>query len=351
MMDEAWGEILSRHLDGDLDSDEELKLAARLKAEPSLAAELESMRRIRRSVASLAESERVPPELDSLVDPLFRGKPDPVVLRPWTRWLATAAAVILGAAVIIEVNHSSSGPNLKSMAKLRRQSLPANPTEPFTLAPLPTSSLPPGEQSLGVSDRLPANPAPEVELDGPTPLEVLGPLEEGKVQTFGGEDASGVRRDRALAKSAIVAEEKDASKGEDVRPAGAAAAGEAVPGPRREDTRDPQDTGGGAVLQSWEAAPQTGWAQLFVFIDGESAWREFTPSAMCKAGRYSVRIVVTGGAVREARPVGGAASASPSQRLCAAGLIIGLEIEKVEDGEYPAEVVVEPRGSGISPDR
>ena len=89
-----------------------------------------------------------------------------------------------------------------------------------------------------------------------------------------------------------------------------------------------------------------GRAQLFVFIDGESAWREFTPAASCKPGRYSVRIVVANGAVREARPVGGAASATPSQRLCAAGLILDLEMAEVADGEYPAEVVVEPRGVG-----
>jgi hypothetical protein len=33
----------------------------------------------------------------------------------------------------------------------------------------------------------------------------------------------------------------------------------------------------------------------------------------------------------------------PSQRLCAAGLIIDLEIEDVADGEYQAEIVVERR--------
>ena len=83
-----------------------------------------------------------------------------------------------------------------------------------------------------------------------------------------------------------------------------------------------------------------------IFIGEESAWREFAPATTCKAGRYSVRVVVGGGVVREARPVGGAASASPSQRLCAAELIIDLEIEGVVDGEFPAEIVVEPRGSG-----
>jgi hypothetical protein len=101
-----------------------------------------------------------------------------------------------------------------------------------------------------------------------------------------------------------------------------------------------------AATRQWETDPPRGRAKLFVFIDGESAWREFTPSATCKPGRYTVRIIVSGGSVREARPVGGATSASPSQRLCAAELIIDLEIADVADGEYPAEVVVERLAAG-----
>ena len=54
MTDETILEILSRHLDGDLNADEEVALSARLDAEPALANELETMRRIRRSVAALA---------------------------------------------------------------------------------------------------------------------------------------------------------------------------------------------------------------------------------------------------------------------------------------------------------
>jgi len=37
--------------------------------------------------------------------------------------------------------------------------------------------------------------------------------------------------------------------------------------------------------------------------------------------------------------------AAPSQRLCAAEIIVGLKVEDVADGEYPAEVVVERSGS------
>ena len=345
-MDETIVEILSRHLDGDLDADEERELFARLEAEPALTEELEAMRRIRRSVAALASSEEVPRELDSLVDPLLRGKPESVVLRPWARWLATAAAVILGATVVIEVGRRNPGPSVESMAKLRNEAYPAEPTERFSLAPLPTSSLPVEQQPLGASDRLLASPAPDIGLDDPPPLEVLGPLEEGEIPASENEETTSIPLDEVLAKSSAVAEDKDAGKGARLRPAAASEKGDVDRAPRREEKNSAREAGRGAVLQSWEAAPPMGRAQLFVFINGKSAWREFTPSTACKAGRYSIRIVVADGTVREARPVGGAASAAPTQRLCAAELVRDLEIDGVADGEYPAEIVVEPRGSG-----
>jgi len=345
-MDETIVEILSRHLDGDLKADEELELLARLEAEPALAEELETMRRIRRSVAVLASSEQVPAELDSLVDPLRRGRPEPVALRSWARWLATAAAVVLGAAVIIEINRRNPGPSVESMAKLRKEGHPAEPTERFTLAPLPTSSLPPEQQPLGASDRLLASPAPEGELDDPVPLEVLGPLEEGEARTFENQKPAGVSLDEVQAKSQAVAEDKGARMGESLRPTAPGEKGDLNRPPQRNEKGRAHEGDRDAALQSWVASPPMGQAQLFVFINGKSAWRDFTPPSTCKAGRYSVRIVVTGGAVREARPVGGAALAAPSQRLCAAELVLGLEIDEVADGEYPAEIVVEPRGSG-----
>ena len=109
-MDEPIIEVLSLHLDGELGPDEERELVARLKTEPSLAAELEALRRIRGSVAALAASENVPAELDTLVDPLLRGRPEPLVARPWARWLATAAVVVLGFTIIVEVNRRGPGP-------------------------------------------------------------------------------------------------------------------------------------------------------------------------------------------------------------------------------------------------
>jgi len=337
MMDETIFEILSRHLDGDLNADEEVELSARLETEPALAKELETMRRIRRSVAVFASSEQVPTKLDSLVDPLLRGKPEPIALRTWARWLAAAAAVILGATVIIEVNRRNPGPSLESMAKLRKEGLPVEPTERFTLAPLPTSSLPPEQQPLGASDRLLASPAPDIELGNSDPLEVIGPLEEQETRTVDDQKSVGFPLDEVRTRSSAVAEDKGAKTGEkdDLDSA-----------PQDKEKGSAQEPGRGPALQSWAASPPLGQAQLFVFINGKSAWRDFNPSVTCKAGRYSVRIVVAGGAVREARPIGGAASAAPSQRLCAAGLVLDLEIDGVADGEYPAEIVVEPRGSG-----
>ncbi len=343
MIDNATLELLSRHLDGETDADEARELARRLEIDPSLAARLEAMRRLRRSVAALAARDSAPAELDNVIDPLLREPPQPRVVRPWVRWLGAAAAVVLGITVIVEVNRDGPGAKVGSIAKSVDRGRTES-TERFALAPLPTSSLPPDEQPVGATDRLLASPIAEVEVGEPAPLEVLGPLEKGS-------------RDTADGAAATVAE-----RGPEVgSPPGPAAVNALTAGTERQVMRpderqegaekkaaEEHDAGRAAEIQSWEAETPRGRAQLFVFINGESAWREFTPSSSCKPGRYTVRIVVAGGAVREARPVGGAASAVPSQRLCAAELILGLEIEDVADGEYPAEVVVERRGADMN---
>lgn len=342
MLDDHLNELLSRYLDGDLDADEVETLEARLRSEPALQRELKTLRQIQQSVAALADAETVPPELDSVVDPLLRGRPESIVARPWARWLATAAALVLGVTVILEVNRRNPGPAIESFARATEESRQATPVDRFALAPLPTSSVPPEKQPLGASDRLLASPIPEVELDDPPPLEVLGPLAE-QVGVSPADDVA-ARKDSALVTvaPAEVAEEP-APKRRQQEAAPPATKDEQER--RRTDAGETRAGARGETLQSWDAAPPMGRGQLFVFIDGRSAWREFTPSATCKPGRYSVRIVVAEGRVHEARPVGGAASASPSQRLCAADLVLDLEIEEVDDGEYPAEVVVESRGA------
>lgn len=341
MTDETIIELLSRHIDGDLDPHEERELTTRLEEDPTLAARLQTMRDLRSSVAALAAADEVPAELDRVIEPLLSGRPEPLTTRPWARWLATAAVIVLGATVVIEVHRRNPTPGIESLARMAEEPR-ADADKPFALAPLPTSSVPVEEQPLGASDRLLASPIPEIELEEPRALEVLGPLAEGDGFTSGREPAASQRDDLAAARAAPVA--KGTAEGRSEPPDTAIA-------PRRqksEATAEKSATASeaDAAIRAWDAETPRGQAKLFVFIDGKSAWREFTPSASCKPGRYTVRIVVSGGVVREARPVGGATSASPSQRLCAAELIVDLEIVEVADGEYPAEVVVERRSAG-----
>ncbi len=349
MTDHKTLELLSRHLDDDLDTTEDRDLRLRLDADPMLAAELRQLRALRQSVAGLAARERPPAQLDALVEPLLRARPEPVGVRPWVRWLATAAVVVLGLSVVMEVRRGGPAPTTADSPRQTVGKRRVEPNEPFSLAPLPTSSLPAEEQPLGVSDRLLASPIADakVEVDTPPALEVVGPLDSPAGNTT--ESAPAVTADEVRQRGAL-------ETPIELEAAGKTAVGAAAPATRRDqaspssaerEKAGPADTGL-STAPLWEPEPPTGRAQLFVFIDGSSAWLEFTPSATCKPGRYSVRIIVGNGAVRVARPVGGAVSESPSQRLCAAELLIDLEISEVADGEYPAEVVVEPRGVGNS---
>jgi hypothetical protein len=334
MMDETIGELLSRHLDGDLSPDEERELMGQLENDASLAERLDALRRVRASVASLAATESVPAELDSVLEPLLSSQPEPLTIRPWARWLATAAVVVLGFTVVIEVNRRNPGPDIGSIARRADQGS-SHSEGPFALAPLPTSSLPAEDQPLGASDRLLASPLPETELEDPLPLEVLGPL-EGEVGSTGDEIVDG---DTGRAAAA----EKKTSINRPKSGAPLATKDDRARAHQDREEARAQETDRYAAPQPWESDLPKGRAQLFVFIGGKSAWSEFTPSRNCKPGRYTVRITVSSGSVREAMPVGGAAEASPSHRLCAAELIIDLEIEGVSDGEYQAEIVVEHR--------
>jgi hypothetical protein len=340
MMDETTGELLSRHLDGDLSPDEERELKRRLEDDASLAAQLEAMRQIRSSIASLAASEHAPGELDRVLEPLLASRPERVVVRPWARWLAAAAVAVLGFTVVIEVNRRNPGPDIGAIARHADKG-PSHFEEPFALAPLPTSSVPADEQPLGASDRLLASPVPDIELEEPLPLEVLGPL-EGEI---GSDGLSGMITDETAA-APLDGKAETEKKASTDRPKSAATLGTQREGAQttEESARGrAQEMDRNAAPQPWDVSVPKGRAQLFVFINGTSAWSEFTPPRSCTPGRYTVRVTVRDGTVREAKPVGGPTSPLPSQRLCAAGLIIGLEIRDVADGEYQAEVVVERR--------
>jgi len=345
-MGDARVERLSRFIDGDLDPAEERDLRARLESEPALAAELASLIAVRRSLAALATRERAPVELDSLVEPLLRGRPEPIAIRPWARWLATAAIVVIGLTVIYEVNFGHRVPNLEDKLARRSSQPVPEPTERFALAPFPTSSMPPEKQLIGVGERLLASPIPAVEPGPPPALEVLGPLEEGA-----GDELPPPRDNDVGSKSRHEGEVDGVSAAWADEPR-ARAAPPAPPPPSKADdmegrtkTEDVSSRGAASSgIRLWRDQTTTGRGQLFIFVGGKTAWRDFETTAFCSPGRYAVRVKVSGDVVIEVWPVGGATTDKTSHRLCAGQLIVGLTISGVPTGEYAAEVVVEPRG-------
>jgi hypothetical protein len=347
-MDDAITEMLSRFIDGDLDPAEKEILLGKLNMEPVLRSRLEALQRLRSSLSSLAENEEVPPDLDALVEPLRRARPNAAAARPWVRWLATAAAAVLGLSVILEVSQRSSRPPVQKARRAQTGS-PAEPTERFSLAPLPTSGVPPEDQLLGVSERLLASPIPEIEIEDSPALQVLGPLEAppGREDVEGGRKAETVEPPATISPAAVDASVdsprsdmgKAASDRGESLSTGAPVMRKTVPASEKRSRRvDPRQPSDGEATH--------GQAQLFVFINGETSWRDFEPRTRCDTGRYAVRIRVADGVVREVWPVGRASSDQGSPHLCAGELIRGLPVEEVPDGEYAAEVVIEPRGAG-----
>jgi hypothetical protein len=345
-MDEAVIESLSRYLDGDLGAADAEKLEKRLRSDPDLAAELAALQDLRDSLLALAEREEPPSKLDALMEPLRRAAPERSGQRPWVRWLAAAAVAMLGLTVVLEVNRRYSAPSLEKHDQPPARTRAQEPTERFALAPLPTSSVPEEEQLLGASDRLLASPIPEPDFDDLPPLDVIGPLEAGEIET-----------EETLQRSNVPMEDSQPGIGTSKRrekDSEFAGAGASRPQPpesekkrqpgRREDVAVgslSQKAGKEAAPLPWNDEKKTGSAQLFVFINGETAWQEFTPQVYCPPGRYSVRVEIVAGVVKEAWPLGGASSSSPSQRLCSGELVLGVEIKDAPDGQYQAEVVVE----------
>ena len=346
-MEDEHIEQLSRLIDGDLSPAEERDLRARLEVDPALAADLAALNEVRQSLAVLASREKAPVDLDSLVEPLLRGRPEAIVVRPWVRWLAAAAILVAGLTVVTRIytGHPATGVE----DKLARRSLPpaVEPTERFALAPLPTHSAPPEKQLIGVGDVLLASPIPDVELGSPPALEVLGPLEE----EVGGElsppsdtllYSKGGRKSEV---AGVSADRFNESRTRDAAPAPQAAPEATATGKnaKSDDLSTRGATSPGSRL--WRDHTTAGRGQLFIFVGEETAWQDFETKAYCTPGRYSVRVKVSTGVVTEVLPVGGATADKTSQRLCAGQLVVGLAVTGVPDGEYSAEVVVEPRGA------
>ncbi len=341
-------EELSRFLDGDLSPAEERDLRTRLDLDPALASDLAALNEVRQSLAVLATREKAPVELDSLVNPLLRGRPEAFVVRPWVRWLAAAAILVVGLTVVTRIytGHPASGIE----DKLARRSIQptVEPTERFALAPLPTHSVPPEKQLIGVGEVLLASPIPDVDLGNPPALDVLGPLEEEVDEELSPPfDTLFYSKGRRKTESAEVsADRSDESRAQVAAPAPppASEATAAEKNAKPDDLSTRGATSSGSRL--WRDHTRAGRGQLFVFVDEETAWLDFETKAFCTPGRYALRVKVSTGVVTGVLPVGGATADKTSQRLCAGQLVVGLAITGVPDGEYSAEVVVEPRGAG-----
>lgn len=339
-------ESLSRLIDGDLDSTEAAELASLLESDRSLRRELDGLARVRASLHTLANREQPPGRLDALVDPLLRGKPETTFTRPWVRWAAAAAVVVLGVTVILEVQQRQPDPALLGWQERALEEAAAKPADPFALAPLPTSSVPVAEQPLGATDRLVSAPEPEVDpaLDPSPALEVMGPLEVGSLS----EERRLKRREADVAPGNLAKLPSD-----DESTSGGRRVSEKYNAPSSTTEGQVQSDSGVAappVAQTQDKASQVSpttsdatvaGAQLFVFMAAETAWRSFEPDGPCEAGRYALRIRIEDGVVREVWPV--ANPPAPTRQVRASQLVLGLVVDNVADGEYAAEVVVEPR--------
>ena len=339
-MDEATLIMLSRYLDGDLTAAELQALEARLQEDDELRVRLEGFKMTRLAVRNRANGETAPAELDRLVDPLVRGRAPRIAVRPWARWLATAAAAVLALTVMFEVNRQQPASPPVDRYQSSDAAPGTTPTARFSLAPLPTSSLPPEERPVGVSDRLIASPIPDIELDSSPPLEVVGPLPQPI-------DADSARREAegfSVAEGPTATEEPKAGKS--TSPVDELDAQNPAHGSRDGYSMAPETAGRrqsarGVVRPDLaDRGPEID-AKLFVFLGDRTEWRPFDPKIRCKSGRYALRILVESGRVVEVWPLGAATSPTPQERLCAAELTMGLAVGAVPDGEHRAEVLIE----------
>lgn len=333
MVDDRMIERLSQYIDGDLDPTEARDFEALLEAEPALRAELSALQDLRRSLARLADREHPPAVLDALIEPLMQSGSAAVAARPWAKWLAAAAAVVLGATIVFEVNRKEFGPTPSRYSKPVEEKRRVEPVPEFQASPDSPHPTGEGDRPRGAIDRLLAAAAPEVDIlpDDPPALEVIGPL-----QTQRGDSRNQKSRpipdsgtDRSAAADVNAPEAKNESPRDEPGKA------QSVPSSTRQRLGEER-------LEGMEIEHSSNRAKLFVFMEEKTAWQSFEPGIRCESGRYSLRIRMENGFVREVWPVG-RPPAAPSQHLRAGEIILGLELDGVPDGEFAAEVTIEPR--------
>jgi hypothetical protein len=163
-MDEATAELLSRHLDGDLDAAETRRLEQRLATEPGLAVELEALRRLQLQVRSVAERMQLPADLEA--PPRLPGRGAAAFPRrvpPAVRWLGLAAGLALAVTVAVEVAHKPAQlPAPDTATRSPGAPAVASPQAAGTTpAPAPAAAPPRSDDEVAETDAAsPAEPAP-----------------------------------------------------------------------------------------------------------------------------------------------------------------------------------------------
>ena len=293
-----------------------------LAADPGLRGELDALTRVRGALQALAESEDAPSGLDARIAPLRRGSGSSWPRRP-VRWLAAAAAVVLGVALGVEVLQRS--PPMVPAGATVPTSPQAGEDEgtrgsvggaPSTAADRRVGAASPEAARAGEATRplIPGAPAPPLRERVGLPL---GPAHEAP-RTF--------------------------SVGPGTRTAPAPnQAGEAGGHGDRSGTASklgrPQSADDGLDGRS-SAGGRAAAGRLLVFMGGDTAWQDFEPRVASVPGRHAVRVRIVDGSVRKVWPVW-KPLAAPFDSLQASELVVGLAISGVPDGDYAGEVVIE----------
>ncbi|MGD8441842.1 MAG: hypothetical protein PVG53_15020, partial [Holophagae bacterium] len=344
-MDDHLIELASRYVDGDLDAEAAARLEQRAASDRELAETIASFRRLRASVASYADRLRPPAELDAVMEPLSRAAEAPRRhVRPAFRWLATAAVVVLGVTVGVEVARRNPEPAAPDRSPHGRAPEPDRGI--FELAPLP-SAVATGDRAVGATDRLLEERPTEPPVPEPPPLEVIGPLsvEADRVPARDEPPTAVSQRQKASAapqassagdqlrdRVRVDAPAEVSSKIDRQRAAGIGSAPKVAPSAATPNDGSVTRRGNGATVELERQATER---PAVLIVDGRRIWSGSVVA--CPEGRLSVVLELRAGRLVAVRPTSDA-DETTAAATCAAKQLVGLAIDGLGDGELAAEL-------------